>query len=113
MFESYGFPEWQSHNFEDFGVFHLTVDDAAELVIKILFLEGYLEISMPKKYEDADFDLHSDDLTKILKNHIDEYKSLITNGIDKGTLKTAFILRKSNEEIITNATILKTPVLAD
>lgn len=62
---------------EDFGVFHLNIDEAAGLVAKILSLEGRLDVELP----DLDnYWLHSPILDEILVKQIQEYKNEIAKG---------------------------------
>lgn len=42
MYEDFYFSDYPYAEIRDFGVFHLNVDEAAELVAKILCLEGTL-----------------------------------------------------------------------
>lgn len=111
MFENDGLLDFDYIGLADFGVFHLNVNDAAELIAKIISLEGMSDVVVP----DADefHSIHSQELTNLISNQIAEYRKMLLSGIDKGTLETVQIRRNPDESIISEETFVNASVLTD
>jgi hypothetical protein len=96
---------------ENFGLFHLNIDDAAELICRILYFEG--QINVKRINEDEIDSIFSLKLTKLLGKEIQKYKQILCKAIDAKTLKTVRILRDIEENIIPLSTIIKCDDLID
>lgn len=105
MFENYAFMDSPNGDLDDFGIFHLNVDDASALIAKILFLEGELEVNVPEY--DEDYSLFSPTLEKRLSKQIKKYRGILLSGIERKTLVPVFVSRNIDETIRTNETYLK------
>ena len=92
----------------DFGLFQMTVKDAAALVAIDTWFAGGISVELP----DADFyDWRDPELRQALSKHIIDYEKRLTAAIDKGSLKTTKIRRNLNEELDTDKTLLNQEIL--
>lgn len=105
MFEDYAFMNSSSEGLDDFGLFHLNIDDASSLIAKILFLEGRMEVNIPE--DDEDYSLFSPKLEKRLSKQIEKYRGVLVSGVERKTLIPVFVSRNIDEAIRTNETYLK------
>lgn len=105
--------DWDIFALDDFGVFHLNIIKAAELIVKILCLEGQLETELPEKEGDGYYTLSDPALDKLLIKEIDKYKKFLISGIEKGTLQASHILLNSDETVNSDKTYLKVETLIE
>ena len=99
---------------KDFGVFHLSVSQASRLVAKVLCLDGQIEEDLPEIDDDDDFySIYDETLDAPLAKHISKFEGMFLAGIEKGTLKTAKILRNPDDSINEHETYLEMDALAD
>lgn len=92
----------------NFGIYHLNVEEAAILIAKCLFLDGGIKA----EYTTYDgISIHAPGLEKALEKHILEMGRTLINGIKQGTLKADQISRTLNELIIPEETYIENDVL--
>lgn len=92
-----------THSFEDedapnFGIFHLSIHRAAELIFKIHCLEGIIEYSLPDDLEDYSLDMP--ELSELYPNdYTRKFESLLSNAVQTDTLKSNHITRSLDDII--------------
>ena len=111
MYEDFSFSDYPYLEIKDFGVGHLNIDEAAELVAKILCLEGMLDISVPDTQ--SKYTLHNAELNDLLASEIEQFRLAICRGVHEGTLQTVRIYRDIDDKILTAETFVSADLLLD
>lgn len=93
----------------DFGLWHLTVKDAAALIATDLWFQGGISVKVKKadSYEPGD-----PKLQKSLSKHCEEFEKRLTAAIDKGSLRAVKIHRDLKENLHTGITLIDYDCLA-
>jgi hypothetical protein len=86
-----------------FGLYLLSVRDAAELIASDLWFEGKISINLP---DAEDYDPGDPKLLKALSKYSSNYEKKLTEAVDKGSLKTTKILRNLMEELDLDKTLI-------
>lgn len=87
------------YRLKHFGIGALTLDDAASLIARCLYCSGEIELSC----DIESVSLRDAELGEALKEHIAFYRAKLLDAVDKGTLKTEFILRDLDEKVVEEA----------
>ncbi|MGE4370100.1 MAG: hypothetical protein AB7E12_10505 [Burkholderiaceae bacterium] len=84
----------------DWGFFHLTIPDAAQLIVLDMWFAG----AMPDIQEPDDFDGEADDprLTALLAETTQQFHVRLMNAIQSGSLEADLVQRDLNDNLIPN-----------
>jgi len=96
---------------DQLGIFSLSVCEAADLVAKILCLEGFLDVHAPKRKEGNS--IYDPELNELLIKEVVKYQKIIITGIKKGTLIPEHISYDIEDEIVSDETIINFETLVD
>ncbi|PIR39903.1 MAG: hypothetical protein COV35_00350 [Alphaproteobacteria bacterium CG11_big_fil_rev_8_21_14_0_20_39_49] len=87
----------------DLGIGTLNITEAAKLVAKCMYCEGYIEMEADKDYDNH---LFNKELEHDLSSKIKELLDTLINAINKGTLPTIIVKRNLDETLITEETFI-------
>lgn len=93
----------QTHSFEDedapnFGIFHLSIHRAAELIFKIHCLEDITEYTLPDNLDNYSLDMP--ELSELYPNdYTRKFETLLSNAIQTKTLESEHISRNLDDSI--------------
>ena len=87
----------------NFGLWQLTVKEAAALVVTDNWFAGDISVDLP---ESDSYDPQDPELRQALTTHFSDFEKRLTAAIDGGSLKTTKIRRNLNEELDTDNTLV-------
>ena len=93
-----------------FGLFHLTIDDASELIVMDMWAEGHILIKTP---DDWDGDERDPIITSLLSGDAEKFKANLIASINKGMLKPSVIKRDFDDLLIPEETYLDNEDIQD
>ncbi|MGZ4954405.1 MAG: hypothetical protein ACXV8Q_04760 [Methylobacter sp.] len=94
-----------------FGLFHLTTNKAAELIVLDMWYSGDIpDVSEPDNWDGCEYDPI---LNRLLSDHTEKFKEKLISAINKGTLKADIIKRDFDEQLIPEETYLDSGALED
>ncbi len=100
---------FEKSELNNFGLDSLSLDEAAEVVAKCLFLNGQIEVPCKKK----EFSFFHPELDELLKEPISEFLKILTSAVHEGTLKAENILRELDGSYVTEETYINDETLCD
>lgn len=89
----------------DLGVYHLTIQEAAELIAIDLWVNGEIE-GTPELDEDHHMDTSDPRLKVALTNTIKLFKDRLSKAVDTGSLKAEIVRRDFDERLLAEYTFL-------
>lgn len=92
------------------GLFHLTIDEAAELMVMDMWAEGHICIETP---DDWDGDERDPIITSLLSGDAEKFKANLIASINKGMLKPSVIMCDFNDQLISEDTYLDSEDIQD
>ncbi len=92
------------------GLFHLTIDDAAELIVMDMWVGGDILIETP---DDWDGDERDPIITSLLSGDVEKFKENLIASINKGMLNPSVTKRDFNDLLIPEETYLDNEDILD
>lgn len=87
---------------ENFGIWHLNISDAAELIALDMWFSGdFPDIAEPEDWEGSE---HDPRLLALLKDHSELFQTRLLAAVDSGQLKVAWAKRNFDEQLIPDLT---------
>lgn len=89
---------------ENFGIWHLNISDAAELIALDMWFSGeFPDIAEPEDWEGSE---HDPRLLALLKGHSELFQTRLLAAVDSGRLKVAWTKRNFDEQLIPDLTYM-------
>ncbi len=95
---------WHLQFVDNFGVWHLTITEAAELIALDMWFSGDLpDIEEPEDWDGSERDPR---IIALLQGHIETFRGRLLAAVDSGRLKAATLRRDFDEQLIPSDTYI-------